>query len=147
MVSAASPLGGGSNLPDAATIVHRRRQRGKYDGLDLAWRNRMGSVTLGSRATTAPKLIKGWTNFKTWRGFEIEILNIDLGCVQARSGACDTTTVCLGLFAAHNLHAVREETRSAAADISRNFSRSGCVSVSALEPLGSLAILTSVKGF
>jgi len=44
------------------------------------------------------------------RGREIEILNVDLSRVQARPGACDTTTVCPGLFTAYNLHAVREGT-------------------------------------
>ena len=37
------------------------------------------------------------------------IVNVDLGRVRARPGACDTTTVCLGLFTAHDLHAVRED--------------------------------------
>jgi hypothetical protein len=37
-------------------------------------------------------------------------LNVDLGRVQARPGACDTTAVFPGLFTAHNLHGVREET-------------------------------------
>jgi hypothetical protein len=44
------------------------------------------------------------------RALKIEILNVDLGRVEARPGACDTTTVSPGLFAAHNLHGVREET-------------------------------------
>jgi hypothetical protein len=41
---------------------------------------------------------------------EIEILDVDLGRVQARPGACDTATVFPGLFAAHDLYAVRKET-------------------------------------
>jgi len=44
------------------------------------------------------------------RALEIEILNVDLGRVYARAGACDTTTACTGLFTAHNLHAVHKET-------------------------------------
>ena len=41
---------------------------------------------------------------------EIEILNVDLSRVQARPGACDTATAFPGLFAAHDLYAVRKET-------------------------------------
>jgi hypothetical protein len=47
---------------------------------------------------------------------EIEILNVDLGRVHARPGAGDTTTVCLGLLTAHDLHAVPEDL-----DLSRRY--------------------------
>src|SRR5258706_15275009 len=46
----------------------------------------------------------------------------------------------------HTIFTLYTKRPSAAADISRNFSRSGYVSLSSLEPLRSLAILTSVKG-
>jgi hypothetical protein len=52
-------------LRDAATIVHRRPQRGKFDNVNRPSTKNSGSATLGSRATTAPELIKGRTNFKT----------------------------------------------------------------------------------
>src|SRR6476660_3208752 len=109
MVRPVSPLGGGSISPMRQQSSIVAASGGSIMG--SIWRAGivMGSVTLGSRATTAPKLIKGWTNFTT-SGREIEILNVYLSRVQARPGACDTTTVCLGLFTAHNLHAVREET-------------------------------------
>jgi hypothetical protein len=43
------------------------------------------------------------------RGLDTDILNVDLGRVHAGPGACDTATVCLGLFTAHDLHAVHED--------------------------------------
>jgi hypothetical protein len=42
------------------------------------------------------------------RGFEIEILNVNLGRMHTRPGARGTTTVCVSLLTAHDLHAVRE---------------------------------------
>ena len=68
MVSGASPLGAApqEQLGDAAAIVHRRPQRGKFHEIDrAAAKGAAGSATFGSRATTALELIKGRTNFKT----------------------------------------------------------------------------------
>jgi len=57
----------------------------------------------------------------------IEILDIDLGRVQARPDAGDATTVCSGLSTAHRKIGVP------AAAIALNFSRKGCVCRSLLE--------------
>jgi hypothetical protein len=47
--------------------------------------------------------------FQNRRLNKIEILNVDLSRVQARPGAGDAAAVAPGLFAAHDLHAVRKQ--------------------------------------
>ena len=66
------------------------------------------STRLGSRPMTAPELIRQG-EFPDRGGYEIDILDIDLSCIHARANPGDATTACLGLPAAHDLHAIRED--------------------------------------
>jgi hypothetical protein len=107
MVSGGLSARGWQHLRDAAAIVHRRRQRGKYDGLDLAFGKRSGVCDVGltrKNGTVDQRL----NELQNRRLHKIEILNVDLSRIQARPGTCDTATVPSGLFAAHDLYAVRK---------------------------------------
>ena len=78
--------------------------------LDRACRKRSGVGDVGLTRNNGARVDQGLDELHNRRPHEIEILNVDLGRVHTRPGACDTTTVCLGLSTAHDLHAVREET-------------------------------------
>src|SRR5262249_22474967 len=112
MVSPVSPLGGApssnSAMRQQSSIV--APHGGKFDELlDRASGNGKGVGDLGLTRNNGARVDQGYDELHNRRGLEIEILNVDLGRVHARPGACDTTTVCLGLFTAHDLHAVRED--------------------------------------
>jgi hypothetical protein len=63
-----------------------------------------------SAINNGARVDQGQDELQNRRDHEIEILNVHLGRIHAGPGACDTTTVCLGLFAAYDFRAVREET-------------------------------------
>ena len=77
MVRPVSPLGGGSISPMRQQSSIVAASGGSIMG--SIWRAGivLGSVTLGSRATTAPKL----DELQNQRALEIEILNVDLSRV------------------------------------------------------------------
>jgi len=96
-------------LRDVAAIVHCRRQRWKGDELagvlrDFGWIGEFG-LAPNNRA----RVDQGYEEFRDLRRLTGDILNVDLGRVHARPGACGTAAVRLGLSAAHDLHAVHEE--------------------------------------
>src|SRR5262249_61891153 len=96
-------------LRDAAAIVHRRPQRWKRDELAGALRNLGWVGEIGLAPDNGARVDQGYEEFRDLRRQAGEILNVDLGRVHARPGACGTAAVRLGLSAAHDLHAVHEE--------------------------------------
>ena len=114
MVRPVSPLGGvrtPRQLPDAATIVHRRPNGGMVegDGIDEliergAWSGE-GWLTPNNGAQVDERK----EELENLRGRESEILNVDLGRIHARPRAGGTAAVALGLSTAHDLHAVHED--------------------------------------
>jgi hypothetical protein len=59
-------------LPDAATIVHRRPQRGKFDGLlDRACRNLEGVGDVGLTRDNGARVDQGYDDLQHRRGHEI----------------------------------------------------------------------------
>jgi hypothetical protein len=112
MVRPVSPLGG---APSSSSAMRQQSSIVAPSGGSLTASaiarpgSAKGSATLGLTRNNSARVDQGYDELHNRRGHEIEILNIDLGRVHARPGACDTTTICLGLFTADDLHAVREE--------------------------------------
>jgi hypothetical protein len=75
----------------------------------MASSKRKGVGDVGLTRNNSARVDQRQDELQNRRGDEIEILSVDLGGVHARPRACDATTVCLCLSAAHDLHAVREE--------------------------------------
>jgi len=97
-------------LRNAATIVHRGPPRGKSNGLlDRASGNGKGIVNFGLTRNNCARVDQGHDELHDRCRLEIEVLNVDLGRVYTRPSARDTTTVCVGLSTADDLHAVRED--------------------------------------
>jgi hypothetical protein len=105
-----SPRVAQKQLPNAATIVHRGPPRGKSNGLlNRASGNGKGIVNFGLTRNNCARVDQGHDELHDRCRLEIEVLNVDLGRVHARPSARDTTTVCVGLSTADDLHAVRED--------------------------------------
>lgn len=96
-------------LRDMAAIVHRRRQRRKGDELAGVLRDFGWIGEFGLAPNNGARVDQGYEKFRDLRRLTRDILNVDLGRVHARPGACGTAAVRLRLSAAKDLHAVHEE--------------------------------------
>src|SRR5436853_6043990 len=111
MVSPESPLGG----PPSSNSAMRQQSSivapsgGSVMRLAGALRNLGWVGEIGLAPDNGARVDQGYEEFRDLRRQAGEILNVDLGCVHARPGACGTAAVRLGLSAAHDLHAVHEE--------------------------------------